>query len=34
LAKKTDARWGSYAELISQLADSLRRLTDPGKVNP
>jgi serine/threonine protein kinase len=34
LAKKTDARWGSYAELISQLADSLRRLTDPGKANP
>jgi serine/threonine protein kinase len=33
LAKKTDARWGSYAELISQLADSLRRLTGAGKVN-
>jgi len=34
LAKKTDARWGSYAELISQLADSLRRLTGSAKANP
>ena len=33
LAKKTNARWGSYAELISQLADSLRRLTNTGKTN-
>lgn len=28
LAKKTDNRWASYTELISQLADALRRLTD------
>ncbi len=34
LAKKTDARWGSYAALISQLADSLRRLTGSAKANP
>ena len=34
LAKKTDARWGSYAELISQFADSLRRLTGSAKANP
>jgi serine/threonine protein kinase len=34
LAKKTDARWGSYAELISQLADSLRRLTVSVKASP
>jgi serine/threonine protein kinase len=34
LAKKPDARWGSYAELTSQLADSLRRLTNVGKTNP
>jgi len=33
LAKKTDARWGSYTELISQLADSLRRLTSPIEAN-
>jgi len=26
LAKKTDVRWGGYVELISQLADALRRL--------
>jgi len=26
LAKKTDVRWGSYVELISQLADALRRV--------
>jgi serine/threonine protein kinase len=26
LAKKTSARWGSYTELINQLADALRRL--------
>jgi len=34
LAKKPDARWGSYAELTSQLADSLRRLTNTAKTNP
>ena len=34
LAKKPDARWGSYAELTSQLADSLRRLTGSAKANP
>jgi len=34
LAKKTNARWGSYAELISQFADSLRRLTSPAKSSP
>ena len=28
LAKKTDSRWASYTELVSQLADALRRLTD------
>ena len=28
LAKKTDNRWASYTELVSQLADALRRLTD------
>jgi serine/threonine protein kinase len=33
LAKKIDARWGSYAELISQLADALRRLTSTAKAN-
>ena len=27
LAKKTDNRWASYTELISQLADALRRLS-------
>ncbi|NBR72434.1 MAG: serine/threonine protein kinase [Proteobacteria bacterium] len=27
LSKKADLRWGSYAELISQYADSLRRTT-------
>ena len=27
-AKKTDNRWASYTELVSQLADALRRLTD------
>ena len=26
LAKKTSARWGSYTELLNQLADALRRL--------
>jgi hypothetical protein len=26
LAKKTDHRWDGYTELISQIADSLRRL--------
>jgi serine/threonine protein kinase len=26
LAKKSSARWGSYTELLSQLADALRRL--------
>ena len=34
LAKKTYARWTSYAELISQLADSLRRLTGSTLANP
>ena len=34
LAKKPEARWGSYAELISQLADALRRLTISVKANP
>jgi serine/threonine protein kinase len=34
LAKKTGAPWESYAELISQLADSLRRLTGSAKANP
>ena len=28
LGKKTDSRWPCYAELISQLADSLRRLSN------
>ena len=34
LAKKPEARWGSYAALISQLADALRRLTGSVKANP
>jgi len=28
LAKKSSARWGSYTELLSQLADALRRLIE------